>query len=68
MKARRDDKVRATLTITEAALIAGCGEKSIRDGVADGSIPHIRFGRKILLPRVAFTRWLDSAGQYAAAR
>ncbi|WP_158750226.1 helix-turn-helix domain-containing protein [Acidobacterium sp. S8] len=62
MKARQDDKVRATLKISEAALIAGTGEKAIRKGIEDGSIPHLRFGRNILIPRSAFMRWLDNPG------
>jgi excisionase family DNA binding protein len=54
---------RLTLKIREAARLAGCGDKAIRNGVKDGSIPHLRFGRLILIPRSAFLRYLDNAGQ-----
>jgi len=57
-----DDESRATLKILEAAKIAGVGARSIYKGVADGTIPHLRFGRSILIPRAAFLRWLDSCG------
>lgn len=52
-----------TLKVPEAAQIAGCGERAIRNGIDDGSIPHLRFGRNIVIPRSAFIRWLDSAGR-----
>lgn len=67
MKARRDDTKRSTHTIPEAALIAGSGEAAIRKGINEGRIPHIRFGRKILIPKVAFQKWIDTAGDFAAA-
>jgi excisionase family DNA binding protein len=57
-----DDQARATLKIPEAAKIAGVGTRAIYNGVADGKIPHLKFGRNILIPRSAFMRWLDSCG------
>jgi excisionase family DNA binding protein len=69
MRLRTNDAVRATLKIPEAAAIAGTGTRAIRDGVADGSIPHLRFGRNILIPKNAFNRWLDScAGTFSQAK
>ncbi len=59
---------RATYKIPEAARVAGTGPKAIRDGIAAGRIPHIRFGRSILIPKSAFARWLDSCGESAAAK
>jgi len=58
-----DDQVRATLKIQEAAKIAGVGTRSIYRGVAAGEIPHLRFGRNILIPKTAFMRWLDACGR-----
>lgn len=57
-----DDQVRATLKIHEAAQIAGVGTRAIYVGVKTGKIPHLMFGRNILIPRTAFLRWLDSCG------
>jgi excisionase family DNA binding protein len=62
MKQAKTDGTRVTLKVQEAAKIAGCGTRAIRNGVADGSIPSIRLSRNILIPRAAFLRWLDSAG------
>ena len=68
VKTKFDPNVRATYKVPEAAKVAGTGERSIRDGIAEGKIPHLRFGRNILIPRVAFHRWLDSCGGQVEAR
>jgi excisionase family DNA binding protein len=59
-----DDEIhpRATLTVAQAAQMIGCGEKAVREGIKSGNIPHLKFGRKILIPRVALQKWIDSAG------
>jgi excisionase family DNA binding protein len=54
--------IRATIKVREAAQIADCGERAIRKKIADGSLPHIRFGRSIRISRSAFLRWLESCG------
>jgi len=66
--ARKNDHLRSTWTIKEAAQVAGCGERAIRQGVESGEIPHLKLGGKILLPRVAFQRWVDNAGQIPGPR
>lgn len=58
---KTDEKL--TLKVPEAAKLAGCGDRSIRNAIAEGAIPHLKFGRNIVIPRSAFLRWLDSAGQ-----
>ena len=45
----------ATLRVAEAAGELGVGERAIRDGVARGEIPHVRFGRLLRVPRW----WID---------
>ena len=56
---------RATYKVADAARVAGTGEVAIRKGIAAGKIPHIKFGRNILIPKAAFHRWLDSCGETA---
>jgi excisionase family DNA binding protein len=58
----KEQNNRATYKVPEAAKVAGVGQIAIYKGVADGTIPHIRFGRNILIPRAAFHKWLDSCG------
>jgi excisionase family DNA binding protein len=59
------NNVRVTLKVHEAAEIAGCGDRAIRNMIAAGKIPSIRFGRNVVIPRSAFLRWLDAAGEKA---
>ena len=67
MTQARTKQTRLTLKVDEAAALAGCGQRAIRLGIADGYIPHLRLGRNILIPRSAFLRWLDAAGNDAQA-
>lgn len=48
-----------------AALAAdlGLSERSTRDALRRGEIPHIRVGRRFILPKVAIAEWLRSAGR-----
>ena len=66
MRTELDRNVRATYKVPEAAKVAGTGASAIREGIKGGRIPHIRFGRNILIPRNAFHKWLDSCGQTEA--
>jgi len=51
------------LTCQEARVILGLSRNSIYRGVLCGEIPHIRIGKRILIPRVALEQLLDSAGK-----
>jgi excisionase family DNA binding protein len=62
----KTDETRVTLKIPEAARLAGVGTRAIRNGVAAGNIPHLKFGRCILIPKSAFLRYLDQAGARTA--
>jgi excisionase family DNA binding protein len=62
MPQAKTENASVTLKVPEAAQIAGCGERAIRNGIDEGTIPHIKFGRNIRIPRSAFLRWIDSAG------
>ena len=64
MKKSHED--RATYKVPEAARVAGVGSLSIYKGIAAGTIPHIRFGRNILIPKHAFHEWLDTCGAGAS--
>jgi excisionase family DNA binding protein len=58
----------ATLTVDEAHALIG-KKKINRSGfyaaINRREVPHLRLGRRILIPRSAFMRWLESAGQPA---
>jgi excisionase family DNA binding protein len=50
---------------TVAALAAdiGLSERSTRSALRRGDIPHIRVGRRFILPKAAIAEWLRSAGR-----
>jgi excisionase family DNA binding protein len=50
---------RRTYRVEEAAGVLGIGRSAAYAAVARGEIPHIRVGRKILVPRRALERLLD---------
>ena len=45
----------------------GLSERSTRSALRRGEIPHIRVGRRFILPRAAIAEWLRTAGQSIAA-
>jgi excisionase family DNA binding protein len=50
------DTQRLTLTVEETAKLLGIGRKQSYEGVATGDIPSIRIGRRILVPRVRWSK------------
>jgi excisionase family DNA binding protein len=53
-----------------AALAAeiGLSERSTRSALRRGEIPHIRLGRRFILPKAAIREWLRSAGTSRSAQ
>ncbi len=60
------DEHDATLTVDQAHALIGKNKIS-RGGfyaaIGRNEVPHLRLGHRILIPRHAFERWLESAGQ-----
>lgn len=54
----RDERL--TLTVREAARMLGIGHDLAYQCVKDGTIPAVTLGRRIVIPRGRFERWLDS--------
>ena len=50
---------RLTLTVQEAAEMLGLSRNSAYQGIATGEIPHVKVGKRILIPRLAFQKMLD---------
>jgi excisionase family DNA binding protein len=61
-----NDQARQTLTVEEAARTLGCGRNAAYQAVRRGEIPAIRLGRRILIPRVALERLLETQGKAAS--
>jgi excisionase family DNA binding protein len=59
------DLANASTYRSVAALAAeiGLSERSTRSALRRGDIPHIRVGRRFILPKAAIGEWLRSAGR-----
>lgn len=53
----------AVLSVRECAKMLKISRGSAYQGVLTGEIPHIKIGRRILIPRVAIQKLLESAGK-----
>jgi len=52
---------RLTYTVEEAAKVLGISRPTAYMAIQDSKIPHIRIGRRILIPKVALTSMLNNA-------
>jgi excisionase family DNA binding protein len=60
----------ATLTVDEAHALIGKNKLSrgaLYAAIKRREVPHLRLGRRLLIPRHALVRWLESAGQLPPA-
>jgi excisionase family DNA binding protein len=53
---------RLTMTVEEAAAALGISRAFAYEAVTRNEIPHVRIGRRILVPRAALERMLGQAG------
>jgi excisionase family DNA binding protein len=45
------DSKKAALTRSEVAELFGCDPRTITQGIKDGTIPSIKLGRRVVIPR-----------------
>lgn len=50
-------------TVTALAADLGLSERSTRAALRRGEIPHIRIGRRFILPKAAIAEWLRTAAR-----
>ena len=48
-----------TLTVDEAAQLLGIGRGLASSMIREGRLPHLRFGKRIVVPRKALERFLE---------
>lgn len=53
-------------SVAALATEIGLSERSTRSALRRGDIPHIRVGRRFILPKAAIADWLRSAGRSRA--
>jgi excisionase family DNA binding protein len=51
------------MTVEEAARALGINRNSAYEAARNGELPAIRIGRRLLVPKVAFNKMLEAAGQ-----
>ena len=56
---------RPTLSVAETADLLGISRWLVQQAVRDGSLPSVRVGRRILIPRVRLDAWLLGEDQNA---
>ena len=49
-------------TAEEVKILLGISRNSVYERIADGSLPSVRLGRRIVIPRAALEAWLAQAG------
>lgn len=62
---KNEEKV--VFTVDEAAKFLGIGRAGAYQAVAQGEIPSVRIGRRILVPRQALERLLDECNGKSSA-
>ena len=55
------DEERLVYSVREACTLLGLSKNSVYARIREGVIPSIRVGARLLIPRVALRRWLESA-------
>jgi excisionase family DNA binding protein len=59
---KTSDPEKAAFTVEEAARYIGLSRAGAYGAVRTGVLPHIRIGKRILIPKAALIRWLETAG------
>lgn len=60
-----DDLERMIYTVCEIAVILGIGKNAAYDLMHQEGFPSVRVGRRVIVPKEAFARWLDEQAQKA---
>lgn len=57
-----EKREKLTLTVEETARVLGISRANCYECVRQGSIPSLRFGRRIVVPKAALMRKLEELG------
>lgn len=47
-----------TMTVDEAAALIGVSRNTLYEAIRRGEVPHLRMGRRIIIPKARFDEWL----------
>ena len=62
MNTSTTDAGRLNYSVPELARRLDLGTESVYEAIKRNEIPHLRIGRRIILPKSAIDEWLKSAG------
>lgn len=51
------------MSVAEAGALLGLGRSAAYESIRRNEIPHLKFGRRIVVPRAAVLRMLEDASQ-----
>ena len=54
-------------TVEEAAKLLRVSRATAYEGIKTNSIPHIKIGRRVLVPKISLDKMLESAGAKCSA-
>ena len=60
-----ENGVSLTVSVDEAAKLLGISRNLAYDLVREGRLPHVRLGRRILVPRFGLDQWLANEANVA---
>ena len=63
-----DGAERPVLSAAECADLLGISRWLVHQAVRDGTLPSVRLGRRVLIPRVQLQAWLAGGGREMATR
>lgn len=59
----QDTDLRLTLTVEETATALGVNPSTVYDYARQRQIPHVRIGKRLIIPRTALMDWLNGAAE-----
>lgn len=63
VQSMQDTDLRLTLTVEEAAHALGVNPSTVYDYARQRQIPHVRIGKRLIIPRTALMDWLNGAAE-----
>lgn len=53
----------ATITLKTAAAVLECDPRTVSAGIAEGNIPAVRLGRRVVIPREKFLKLFEATDE-----
>lgn len=47
------------VSVSEAAKMLGIGQRTLYRAINDGTVPHLAFGKRLVIPIAALEKWME---------